>query len=127
MGGSAWAAAGAALLWRGLDETPVEEAQVAQRGTIYVEPVRVTRDRRAPRRPDRDGAEGALAAGARARAALFQRRRRARQPHAAGRGHRSPQAVGPAGLRSYTPEYLTGFQSEAYQAALGAGFEEAKE
>jgi hypothetical protein len=30
-------------------------------------------------------------------------------------------------LRPYTPEYLTGFQSEAYQVALGAGFEEAKE
>jgi predicted RNA-binding Zn-ribbon protein involved in translation (DUF1610 family) len=30
-------------------------------------------------------------------------------------------------LRPYTPEYLTGFQSEAYQVALGEGFENAKE
>ena len=30
-------------------------------------------------------------------------------------------------LRPYTPEYLTGFQSEAYQVALGEGFEDAKE
>jgi hypothetical protein len=30
-------------------------------------------------------------------------------------------------LRPYSPEYLTGFQSEAYQVALGEGFENAKE
>jgi hypothetical protein len=30
-------------------------------------------------------------------------------------------------LRPYAPEYLTGFQSEAYQVALGDGFENAKE
>jgi DNA-directed RNA polymerase subunit RPC12/RpoP len=30
-------------------------------------------------------------------------------------------------LRPYAPEYLTGFQSEAYQVALGEGFENAKE
>jgi hypothetical protein len=30
-------------------------------------------------------------------------------------------------LRPYAPAYLTGFQSEAYQVALGEGFESAKE
>ncbi len=99
-----------------------------QRGTIYVEPVRVVR----------------VVNGR--RVAQTEMVQKVRWQPASGRvrryfddvvvvGSRSLPAqitdrLGPwdlQDLRPYTPEYLTGFQSEAYQVALGEGFEKAKD
>jgi DNA-directed RNA polymerase subunit RPC12/RpoP len=99
-----------------------------QRGTIYLEPVRVVR----------------VVNGRRVAQTEMVQKVRWQPAHGRVRRHfddvvvlgsRSLPAwitdrLGPwdlHDLRPYAPEYLTGFQSEAYQVALGEGFENAKE
>jgi predicted RNA-binding Zn-ribbon protein involved in translation (DUF1610 family) len=109
-------------------DSHTETDYLGQRGTIYVEPVRVVR----------------VVNGRRvAQTEMVQKVRwqpvgghvRRHFDDVVVLGSRSLPAritdhLGPwdlQDLRPYTPEYLTGFQSEAYQVALGEGFESAKE
>jgi predicted RNA-binding Zn-ribbon protein involved in translation (DUF1610 family) len=108
-------------------DSHTETDYVGQRGTIYVEPMRVVR----------------VINGR--RVAQTEMVQKVRWQPVSGRvqryfndvvvlgSHTLPawmtDRLGPwdlQDLRPYTPEYLTGFQSEAYQVALGEGFEDAK-
>lgn len=99
-----------------------------QRGTIYLEPVRVVRMVNGRRVAQTEMVQKVRWQPARGRV-------RRHFDDVVVLGSRSLPAwitdrLGPwdlHDLRPYAPEYLTGFQSEAYQVALGEGFENAKE
>ena len=97
---------------------------VGQRGDVYYETaVCRRRRRRPPGAPGGAGAQGPLAAGPRPGRARLRRRAGARRQHAAGASGRGAGALGPGGMRPYTPDYLSGFEGELYQLPVDQGFE----
>ena len=109
-------------------DSHTETDYVGQRGTIYVEPVRVTRVI-----DGRRVAQTEMVQKVRWEPVRGHVRRYFNDVVVLGSRTLPAQVTDRLGpwdlqdLRPYTPEYLTGFQSEAYQVALGAGFENAKE
>jgi predicted RNA-binding Zn-ribbon protein involved in translation (DUF1610 family) len=109
-------------------DSHTETDYLGQRGTIYVEPVRVVRMINGRRVPQTEMVQKVRWQPVRGRV-------RRHFDDVVVLGSRSlpdwmTDRLGPwdlHDLRPYTPEYLTGFQSEAYQVALGEGFENAKE
>jgi predicted RNA-binding Zn-ribbon protein involved in translation (DUF1610 family) len=109
-------------------DSHTETDYVGQRGTIYVEPVRVVRVIQGRR-----VAQTEMVQKVRWEPTRGHVRRYFNDVVVLGSRTLPAQVTDRLGpwdlqdLRPYTPEYLTGFQSEAYQVALGAGFEDAKE
>ena len=99
-----------------------------QRGTVYYEPVHVDAGRQRPPRRQTE-----MVQKVRWRPASGRVRRHFDDVLVLGSRSlpaRITDRLGPwdlQDLRPYAPDYLTGFQSEAYQVALGDGFENAKE